>query len=77
MVNYKDQILEASKLHFQAHIKKHKVNVDILLGSHVGVAEHPDVMETNEKELEMMDEYVAKLEQLNIYINVTQAPRLP
>jgi len=30
MANYKDQILEASKLHFQAHIQKHKVNVDIL-----------------------------------------------
>jgi len=77
MANYKDQILEASKLHFRAHIQKHKVNVDILLGSHVGVAEHPDVMETIEKELAMMADYEDKLEMLNKYFHTPEAPRLP
>ena len=77
MANYKDQISKASKLHFEAHIQKHKINVDILLDSHVGVAEHPDVMETIEKELAMMADYEDKLAMLNKYFHVPEAPRLP
>ena len=43
------------------------MNVEILLGSHVGVAEHPDVMETIEKELDIMAQYHDKLEMVNKY----------
>ena len=50
-------IIEASKLHFKAHIEKHRINVENLLNKGVGVAEHPDIMETIEKELEIMAEY--------------------
>jgi len=46
-------LIKASELHFKAHIEKHRVNVEILLEKGVGVAEHPDVMETIEKELEI------------------------
>ena len=51
----------------KSHIMKHKMNVEILLGSHVGVAEHPDVMETIEKELGHMVDYHDKIEVLNTY----------
>jgi len=41
------------------------------------VAEHPDVMETIEKELAMMADYEDKLEMLNKYFHTPEAPRLP
>ena len=48
----RDQFLQASRLHFQAHIEKHRVNVENLLENAVGVGEHGDVMDTIEKEME-------------------------
>ena len=61
------EILKASRLHFQAHIEKHKVNVNNLLRNVVGVAEHPDIMDTIEKELGIIAEYDDKLEVLDKY----------
>lgn len=60
-------LIEASKLHFKAHVEKHRVNVETLLEKGVGVAEHPDIMDTIEKELEIMAEYDDKLEVLKKY----------
>ena len=60
-------IIEASKLHFKAHIEKHRINVENLLEKGVGVAEHPDIMETIEKELDIISEYHDKLEVLKHY----------
>ena len=60
-------IIEASKLHFKAHIEKHRIYVENLLEKGVGVAEHPDIMETIEKELEIIAEYHDKLEVLKHY----------
>lgn len=74
MTNFKDKIIEASKAHFKGHIEKHKMNVEILLSSHVGVAEHPDVMETIEKELAIIAEYNDKLEMLNKFFSVPNLP---
>jgi len=64
MEEYRDKIIQASVAHFQAHIEKHKVNIEILLTNTVGVAEHPDVMDTIEKELAIIAEYDDKLEML-------------
>ncbi len=61
------EILDASRLHFKAHIEKHRINVENLLEKGVGVAEHPDIMETIEKELEIIAEYDDKLEVLDKY----------
>jgi hypothetical protein len=61
------KILDASRLHFKAHIEKHRINVENLLQKGVGVAEHPDIMETIEKELEIIAEYDDKLEVLDKY----------
>ena len=60
-------ILEASRLHFKAHIEKHRVNIENLLENGVGVAEHPDIMQTVEKELEIIDEYDDKLSVIKKY----------
>ena len=61
------EILDASRLHFKAHIEKHRINVENLLNKSVGVAEHPDIMDTIEKELEIMAEYEDKLEIIKKY----------
>ena len=61
------EILDASRLHFKAHIEKHRVNVNNLLRNSVGVAGHPDIMDTIEKELEIIAEYDDKLEVLRKY----------
>ena len=61
------KILDASRLHFKAHIEKHRINVENLLQKGVGVAEHPDIMETIEKELDIIAEYHDKLEVLKHY----------
>ena len=60
-------IIKASELHFKAHIEKHRINIENLLENSVGVAEHPDIIETIEKELEIIAEYHDKLEVLKHY----------
>ena len=65
----RDQFLQASRLHFQAHIEKHRVNVENLLENAVGVGEHGDVMDTIEKEMEEMARYHDLLEMTDTYFN--------
>ena len=60
-------IIKASELHFKAHIEKHRINIENLLEKGVGVAEHPDIMETIEKELGIISEYEDKLSVLKKY----------
>ena len=66
-MNLRDDLLRASKKHFEAHIEKHRVNVENMLNNSVGVADHPDVMESIEKELEVMAAYHDKLEMLDYF----------
>lgn len=65
----REEILRASKLHFEAHIEKHRINVENYLRNGVGVAEHPDIMESIEKELEQIAEYDDKLAMLAKYFS--------
>ena len=66
----RSELIKASELHFKAHIEKHRVNIEILLEKAVGVAEHPDIMDTIEKELEIIAEYDDKLSVLNKYFTI-------
>jgi hypothetical protein len=63
----REELIKASKMHFEAHIEKHRINVENLLHNSVGVAEHADIMKTIEKELEIIAEYDDKLSVLNKY----------
>ena len=63
-------LIKASKLHFQAHIEKPRVNIENLLENGVGVAEHPDIMDTIEKELEIIAEYDDKISVLDKYFSI-------
>jgi hypothetical protein len=67
MINFREDLLNASKIYFESQIKKHKINVEILLDNGVGVAEHPDVMETIEKELDIIASFDEKLSVIKKY----------
>ena len=67
--NMRDELIKASRIHFKAHIEKHRMNVENLLNNSVGVAEHPDLMDSIEKELDLIAEYDDKLEVLNKYFD--------
>lgn len=60
-------LIKASELHFKAHIEKHRINIEILLEKAAGIAEHPDIMDTIEKELEIIADYHDKLSVLKKY----------
>lgn len=64
MNNYREKLIDALRINFEAQIVKHKMNVEVLLGSHVGVAEHSDIMETIEKELAQVAHYQDLLDNL-------------
>lgn len=61
----RESILEAAQMHYEALINKHKVNVLNILHNSVGVAEHPDIMETIEQELTKMAHYRDLLEEIS------------
>ena len=65
----REQMLNAIKAHAQGHIDKHVVNVEIYLERGVGVAEHPDVIDSIEKELEEIAKYDDQLAMLDKYFS--------
>jgi hypothetical protein len=66
--NYKGRIIQTLKTSAKANIDRHIMNVDVLLGSHVGLAEHGNLMETIEKELLEAAKYQDILEMLNNHV---------
>jgi hypothetical protein len=56
-VDLRDELLSVSKQLFTANISKHVLNVEVLLQKQVGVAEHPDIMETIENEMSQIAHY--------------------
>ena len=63
----RELIIEAIKKHAEGHIEKHKTDVEVLMQKPVGVAEHPDTLETIEKELAIIAEYDDQLDMINKY----------
>jgi len=63
----KEDIKNALISHAEGHINKHKANVEIMLEKSVGVAEHPDTLETIEKELKIIADYDDEIEMLKKY----------
>jgi len=61
------QMLNAVRKHAEAHIEKHRMNVEVYLRHPVGVGEHSDIMDAIEKELDQMAQYEDHLEILNKY----------
>ena len=60
-------MLKAVRKHAEAHIEKHRMNIEVYLTHPVGVGEHSDIMDAIEKELAHMAEYQDHIEILDKY----------
>lgn len=63
----RDEILRASAIHFQSHIQKHRVNIEVMLKNPTALPDHTDIMDAIEKELAYIAEYQDKLEALKLF----------
>jgi hypothetical protein len=63
----RDKLLEAFKTHAEGEIRKHIANIEVFLNNPVGVAEHPDTIDTIGKEMEALADWNDKLEMANKY----------
>ena len=61
------EIIGVLKQHFEAHILKHKMNVDIMMSNPMAIPEHTDLMDAIEKEVSQIAEYMDKLEVMEKY----------
>jgi len=69
----KYHVTYALRKHAEGHIAKHKANVLVYINNPVGVGEHPDIIETMEKEvleiakyqdvIDMLDQHFSEEEQ--------------
>lgn len=58
----RQQLINASILHYQAHIEKHRINVEVMLANPTAIPEHSDIMAAIEIEVTHIAEYMDKLE---------------
>jgi hypothetical protein len=63
----RQQLVEASIQQFEAHIIKHKLNVEIMLSNPMAIHDHTDLMSAIEKEVAQIAEYMDKLEVMEKY----------
>lgn len=61
------QLINASRLHYQAHIEKHRINVEVMLNNPTAIHDHSDIMDAIEKEVAQIAEYMDKLEVMEKY----------
>ena len=64
----KEFILKALRNNFKGQIDRHVANALVLIENPVGVAAHPDTIETIENELNKIAEYHDKLKMIEIYL---------
>ena len=63
----RDKLIKSTRSFLQGHIDKHLANIENLLDNHVALAEHPDIIETIEKELSVVADYEDKMNALIKY----------
>ena len=61
----REQLLTALRAYYVGHIEKHKMYIENLIMNNVGVAEHPDHVETISKEVESLAKYDEQLQMLD------------
>ena len=66
----REQILKSMKAHALGQIEKHKMNVEIALQNSAMIGEHNDIMESVEKELDLIAQYDDQLEMMNKYFSL-------
>ena len=68
------EMISVLKQHFEAHILKHKMNVDIMLNNPMAIHDHTDLMEAVEKEVAHIAEFMDKLEVMEKYFDDSALP---
>ena len=63
----RDKLIESVRSYLQGNIDKHCANLENLLENHVALAEHPDIIDTIEKELKVVADFEDKLNVLIKY----------
>ena len=61
----RETLLKSLESYLKGNIQKHKANIEVYLNNTTGIGEHSDIIETIEKELDMLASYEDKLEVLN------------
>ncbi len=65
----REHMLNALRAYYTGHIEKHKMNIENLITNNVGVAEHPDHIETISKEVESLAKYDEMLHMVDKYFS--------
>lgn len=65
MADLRDNLVSALKAKYQAQILESMVNIQVLLETRVGVAEHPGLIETIDTEISKLAEAEDKLGTVN------------
>ena len=63
----REQLLTALRAYYTGNIEKHKMNIENLITNNVGVAEHPDYLETISKEMASLANYDEQLQMVDKY----------
>jgi len=63
----REQLLTALRAYYKGQIEKHRMNVENLITNSVGVADHPDHVETVSKEVESLAKYDEMLQMVDKY----------
>ena len=66
-VGNRDKLIDSIRSYLQGNIDKSIANIENLLDNHIALAEHPDIVETIEKELDVLADYEDKLNVLIKY----------
>ena len=64
----REQLIRALLSHAQGDIQKHVANVEVYLTNPAGIGEHSDILESIEKELDMIAKYMDQIEVIQKYI---------
>lgn len=63
----RQQIINTLRDHFEAHVSKHVMNIEIMMENPRAIPEHTDFMLAIEQELAHIAEYQDKLEALEMF----------
>ena len=63
----RDQIINALIAHARGDIEKHKTNIEVYLTHPVGIGEHSDILESIEKELDVIAKYEDQIQVIQKY----------
>lgn len=64
----RNKAINALRAHARGEIEKHLYNIEILLTNPQGVAEHPDQIETIQKELDNISTHKERLDIIDSYL---------